>query len=124
MKPLTHCPYCKSPLIKKTIPEELNPTKYENCSERCIVDYFQYYQTSYEDKEIQYASFATPDGKFHVYYYTDHWAYPINTLHVHSEAELEKYGISSPCLILDNFTVDFDELEKLQQKLSIYMTFS
>lgn len=124
MKPLTHCPHCKALLVKKTIPEEFNPMKYENCSKRCVVDYFQYYAESYEDPEIQYASFDTPDGKFGLYYYTNHGAYPPKIAHVHSNTELHKNGVASPILTLKDFTIDFDNLEKLQEKLAIYALFS
>ena len=94
MKPLTHCPHCQAILIKKTIPEHLNSLKYENCSARCVVDYIQYYDKSYQEEEIQYASFGTPDDKFNVYYYTKHDAHPTNLVHVYSNRELKKNGIA------------------------------
>jgi hypothetical protein len=124
MKPLTHCPGCQSELIKKTIPEELNHTKYENCSKRCTVDYFQYYDKSYEDSEIQYASFRTPDDKFSLYYYTNHGAYPSKTVHIYSQQELHVRGRAMPIIRLKDFTIDFDNLEKLQEKLGIYALFA
>lgn len=123
MKPLTHCPHCKSILIKKTIPEDKNPMKYENCSERCVIDYFQHYDQSYEEPELQYISAYTPDRKFSFYYYTKHYAYPPNLVHVYSQVEMEKHGRAMPLITLKDFIIDFDNLEKLQEKLAIYALF-
>lgn len=126
MKPLTNCPYCDAPLVKKTIPEHLNPTTYQNCSKRCVVDYFQYYTDSYEDEELQYVSMNTPDNKFNFYYYTNHGAYPRNTIHAYSNLELKKHGRAMPFVELHNFDlhVNKEGLEKFQEKLSTYMIFS
>lgn len=126
MKPLTHCPYCSEPLIKKTIPEHLNPLKYEYCSKRCEVDYFQYYANSYEDTELQYISMDTPDNKFNYYYYLDRAPYPAKTIYAYSTLELKKNGTAMPFIKLYDFdlTMDRESLEKFQEKLSIYILFS
>jgi hypothetical protein len=124
MKPLTHCPHCQSPLVKKTIPEEFNNSKYENCSKRCVVDYFQYYRDSYEEQELQYISAYTPDKKFSFYYYTNCRLYPHNLVHVYSQAEMDKHGVAMPLITLKDFTIDFDNLERFQQKLAIYAVFA
>jgi hypothetical protein len=123
MIPLTHCPHCQSLLVKKTIPEHLNPTKYENCSKRCVVDYFQYYNKSYEETELEYVSLYTPDHKFSMYYYTKHHMYPANLVHVYSQAEIKKHGRAMPLITLKDFQIDFNNLEDLQDKLSLYATF-
>lgn len=123
MKPLTHCPHCKSILVKKTIPEKYNNAKYENCSKRCEIDYFQYYDKSYEELEPQYISFYTPDKKFSLYYYTKHNNYLSNLVNVYSQAELHKHGKALPFITLKDFIIDFDNLENLQKKLSIYAVF-
>lgn len=114
------------PLIEKNIPEHLNHTKYKHCNQRCVVDYFQYYATSYEDEELQYVSMDTPDDKFNFHYYTNHGAYPKNTLLAYSNLELKKNGRAMPFVTLKNFQLDVSKegLEKFQEKLSIYMLFS
>lgn len=124
MKPLTHCPHCHCILVKKDIPEEFNNMKYENCRDRCVVDYFQHYDQSYDEPELQYVTFNTPDGKFSLYYYTKHHAYSINLVHVYSEVALDKNGWAFPFIVLKDFHIDFDNLHKLQEKLSIYAVFS
>lgn len=122
MKPLTHCPWCTAPLIKKTIPEHLNHTKYENCSVRCNVDYFQYYRNSYEEEHVEYITFNTPRKRFNLYIYFDHYLYK-NIVHVYSEAELKKYGVASPMLVLDSSTIDIYKLDKLEEKISTLALF-
>jgi hypothetical protein len=123
MTPLTHCPHCQSPLQKKTIPDQLNHLKYENCSKRCAIDYFQYYDKSYLEPELQYVSIYTPDRKFHLYYYTKHYMYPVNLVHVYSQAEMKKHGRAMPLITLQDFHIDFNNLTDFQNKLSLYATF-
>lgn len=119
--PLTYCPGCGAPLIKKTIPEHLNSMKYENCSARCNIDYFQYYRNSY-DEEVEYITFNTPSGKFNLYVYYNHYIYS-NIVHVYSDAELKKNGIASPILVLDSSMINVYELDKLEEKLSTLSLF-
>lgn len=121
MKPLTHCISCKSVLVRKTIPEHLNNSKYENCSSRCLVDYFQYYENSY-DQEIAYISFNTPKNKFYVYVYFDHWSY-LNIAHIYSQLEMNLNGVASPILKLHKNLIDLNDLDKLEEKLSILANF-
>jgi endogenous inhibitor of DNA gyrase (YacG/DUF329 family) len=124
MKKLTHCPHCQSPLKQKDIPEHLNPLKYEYCSTRCDVDYFQYFDKSY-DEDVAYVSLYTPDKKFYMNWYVgDHYGYPAKLLHVYSKAEMQKYGKASPCLTLKDFELELDNLEKMQEKFGIYVLFS
>lgn len=124
MKPLLYCPGCNSSLIKKTIPEELNPFKYENCPIRCVVDYFQYYKKSYEETEVDYINFNTLDNKFHVYIYFDHYMYK-NLIHVYSNATLRKYGIASVMLKLplDKYPLDVSNLQSVNEKIATLALF-
>src|SRR5271157_4105713 len=116
MKPLTNCPYCDAPLVKKPIPEHLNHTKYKNCSKRCVVDYFQYYTGSYEDEELEYISVNTPDDEFSFYYYINYGAHPPKTILAYSNLELKKHGLAMPFVYLYDFTLDVSRegLEKFQ----------
>jgi len=124
MKPLTHCPHCKAPLVKKTIPEHLNPLKYENCSARCVVDYFQYYKTSYDDPELEYITFNTPDDKFSVYQYFDNWIHKNQSL-VYANETTRKYGSSMPILWLplDKYPLDVTKMDELYEKISTLSLF-
>lgn len=124
MKPLTHCPHCQAPLIKKTIPEHLNRLKYENCSVRCDVDYFQYYKNSYDELELEYISFNTPDVRFHVYMYFDNY-WTANMIYVYSNAATKKNGSSMPILKLplDTYKLDVTKLDALQEKISTLSIF-
>ena len=127
MKPLKNCPWCQAPIIKKTIPEELNCLKYDNCSARCKVDYFQYYKSSYEE-DVEYIAFNTSNEKYHLYSYFDapSWSgvsYKDMT-HIHITADLKKNGTSMPLLRIKNFQIDLSNLEKLEEKISLYVLFS
>jgi len=125
MKPLTHCPYCKAPLIKKTIPEEFNPFKYENCNKRCTVDYFQYYTQSYDEPELYYITFYTPKDLFHIYtYFKPSFSIKAGTTNIYSNAITEKHGTSLPVFTFQDFKYDLNNLEKLEEKLNIWMLFS
>ena len=124
MKPLTRCPGCDAPLIKKTIPEQFNRLKYENCSKRCTVDYFQYYKVSYDEPEVDYVSLQTPDDRFGIYIYYDHDMYK-NLVHVYSNATTEKYGISSPILklSLEKYPLDLTNIKSISDKISTLALF-
>lgn len=124
MKPLTRCPNCDAPLVKKTIPEHLNPLKYENCSARCTVDYFQYYKGSYDEPEVDYIHFNTPNNKFGIYMYFDSCMYK-NLAHVYSNATTRKYGYSSPILTLplDTYKLDVTKMAALYEKISTLSLF-
>lgn len=124
MKPLTRCPHCEAPLIKKTIPEEFNLMKYENCKARCVVDYFQYYKLSYNEIEVDYITYNTPNKKYNVYTYFNHWMYKYLS-HVYANVLTETYGISSPILKLpyDTHPLDVSDLEKIQDKISTLALF-
>lgn len=97
--------------------------KYENCSKRCVIDYFQYYEKSYEDVELQYISCYTPERKFHFYYYTNHFMYPKNLVHIYSQEEMKRNGIASPLITLKNFHIDFNNIKDFEEKLSIWSVF-
>jgi hypothetical protein len=122
MKPLTHCPGCGTHLIKKTIPEHLNHMIYENCEARCPIDYFQYYRSSYDDKNVEYITFNTPRDKFNLYVYFDHYLYK-NIVHVYSNAELKKHGMASPMLVINSSMIDVYKLDNLEEKLSTLALF-
>ncbi len=125
MKPLTHCPHCQALLVKKTIPEHLNPMKYENCSKRCVVDYFQYYKYSYDEPEIDYVQFNSSDNRFSIYLYFSTSAWYPNTAHIYSNATTKKYGTSMPILKLplDKYKLDVSKLEELEEKISTLSLF-
>ena len=124
MKPLTHCPWCQAPLIKKTIPEEFNRMKYENCSKRCAVDYFQYYKSSYEESAVDYITYNTPDDRFSIYTYFDHGMYKYLS-HIYANETTRKYGRSSPILKLplDKYPLDVTDIKAVHQKISTLSLF-
>lgn len=126
MKPLTTCPGCQAPLIRKTIPEHLNCLKYENCSERCVVDYFQYYDKSYDEPELKYIHYNTPDNVFSVISHFDNDFYSFkNVSYIYSNATTKKYGFSSPILTLpmDKYPLDVTDIKAVHQKISVLSTF-
>jgi hypothetical protein len=124
MQPLTHCPGCGALLIRKIIPDELNSSKYEHCSKRCVVDYFQYYNISYEETQLSYIVYNTPDEKFHICSYFNFWGYK-NVSHIYANATLKKYGTSMPLLKLpmDRYPLDVINIEKVQERIATLATF-
>ena len=104
--------------------------KYENCSKRCVVDYFQYYKQSYDEVEIDYISFNVPNQKFGVYIYFDH---PIrlddgvhtNIALVYSQDTLKKYGRAMPILRLPlrEYPLDVTKMDQLYEKISTLSLF-
>jgi hypothetical protein len=124
VKPLTHCPHCQAVLVKKTIPEHLNRMKYENCSERCVVDYFQYFKQSYDELEVDYITYNTPDDKFHIYTYFNHGMYQYFS-HIYANETTKKYGKSSPILTLpwDKYPLDVTNLKAVNEKISTLSLF-
>ena len=124
MKPLIYCPHCQAPLIKKTIPEEFNPMKYENCSARCVVDYFQFYRDSYDELEVAYITYNTPNKKYSVYTYFNHDMYQYLS-HVYANILTKTYGHSMPILRLplDKYPLDVNDLQKIQDKISTLALF-
>lgn len=123
MKKLTHCPHCQSPLKMKDIPEHLNHMKYEYCEKRCTVDYFRYFDKSYDD-DVQYVSLYTPNKQFHLYWYLNHYMYAEKMIHVYSEVEMKKYGKASPCIAIAGYEVDLFNLEKVQKRFKTYVMFA
>lgn len=98
--------------------------KYENCSARCVVDYFQYYKQSYDELEVEYITYNTPNKKYSVYTYFDHWMYQ-HISHVYANILTETYGKSSPILYLpyDKYPLDVTDLQKTQDKISTLALF-
>ena len=123
MKPLTHCLHCQAPLIDKTIPEHLNCLKYQNCKDRCVVDYFQYFDKSYQEENVTYITFNTPQNKFNLYVYFDCYGYK-NIAHIYSNLVLKSKGIASPIMMLPSNQIDLSNLDKLEEKLSTLALFA
>lgn len=98
--------------------------KYENCSVRCIVDYFQHYKSSYEETELDYISYYTPDDKFHIYTYFNHDMYKYLS-HIYANETTRKYGRSSPILRLpmDKYPLDVTNLKAVHEKISTLSLF-
>lgn len=119
MKPLKHCPHCHAELEIL----DRNISLFETiCQDRCKVSYHQHLKYGFGDEEIWYFSFYTPNNLFNVYsYYQDHlWPF---TTHVYSVAIMNKKGTSRPILALKNFTMDLNNLTKLEEKFSTYALF-
>ena len=99
--------------------------KYENCSERCVVDYFQYYKKSYDEPELEYITYNTPDDKFHIYtYFGDHWMYK-NLSHIYANETTRKHGSSMPILKLplDKYPLDVTDIEAVHKKIATLALF-
>lgn len=119
MKRLTHCPHCQAKMKENDLPPELNNLKYEQCAERCVVDYAQHYEHSYQEQEPWYICFNTPKDQFLVYIYSKRHK-NANLTHVYSVIEMERKGSGMPLLTLENLEYDLDKLDVLEEKLEIY----
>jgi hypothetical protein len=88
------------------------------------VDYFQYYKESYDEPELAYINFNTPNEKFHVYMYFDMFGHK-NLAHIYSNATTKKYGKSSPILelSLDKYKLDVTKMAELYEKISTLSLF-
>jgi hypothetical protein len=121
MKPLTYCPGCQGRLERFDKNEHI----YQDvCATRCLVWYAQYYPNSYEDIELKYISFYTPNDIFGIYQYfapSDVWP---GVTHVYSNRITRREGKSSPILTLKDFEIDLSKLLQLEEKLAILVTFS
>lgn len=98
--------------------------KYENCSERCVVDYFQHYKRSYDETEVEYITYNTPDDRFHIYTYFNHGMIKYFS-YIYANETTRKYGQSSPILKLpwDKYPLDVTNIKTVHEKISTLSLF-
>lgn len=99
--------------------------KYEHCSKRCIVDYFQYYRNSYEETELENVNFNSSDDRFSIHLYFENSAWYPDTALIYANATTKKYGKSSPILWLPlaTYKLDVHNLPALEEKISTLSLF-
>lgn len=116
MKPLKNCPGCNSKLVN----HQYNASWFEQyCHLQCAVNYSQFFDKSFEDKNIYYLKFSTEN--FLVYVYYDH--IPFCTAHIYSLNVLKNNGKASPIIKLPSGEIDIHNIKKLDQRLQTLSLF-
>jgi len=95
----------------------------EMCSNVAICRFYQCFSKSFDDTEITYYHFRTQD--FFFYVYDDNVGNPFAGLtHIYHNVFPKGTNVQSPFLTWKNFTPNFQELDKLNNKLKILSVFS
>ena|SRR5271165_4382310 len=98
--------------------------------EETVCEFSQYFFKSYEDPELKYYQFYTKD--YHVYVYSDDFGIKKQTIGLtNPNGQTYFYhrkfprgeNTRGPFQVWDQFPIDWDNLDKLNDKLNLYKKF-
>lgn len=123
MKPLLECPACHAPMRegKDDLSRWRSCPKYH--SEECYFKAFERYINDSQD--VSYISYAFKTWDAYTYYNNEGTHFDSYLTHVYSIAERKEKGSAMPILILPfkNFIPDFSNLEAMEFKIKLFLTF-
>jgi len=119
MKPLINCPGCNAKLVNNTVYSYIHE---QHCIDRCGMHYMQYFITSIDDLELKYMRFYTKN--FLVYSYSKIDLLYTSQTHIYNRVFPRGQTVQGPLLKLNDFIVDFDNIDKLDSKLKTLSIFS
>lgn len=117
MKRLNNCPGCGATFTNlQHTPNWFSQT----CANKCDVWYNQNFTYSFEDEEVDYASFKTEHFSVYAYYNS---YYPGHA-HIYSRSDLKNKGVANVIFKLPVDRIDIFNLDDLDKRLQTLVVFS
>jgi len=117
MKPFKECPACAAHFTqdnKNAIWWEEFCSNMFNGVNPCPIKFRQYYKSSFQDDQLRYLQFYTKN--FHIYvYFEPDTLWPGKT-YIYDKVFNRGEHVQGPAFIVNNFPIDFNDLEKIDFK--------